>query len=187
MFERFTEAARTAVVAAQEQARQVGADHIGAEHVLVGVLSDRGGAGSAVLGRLGIGVDEVAARAVARGSLDGSALAALGIDLGVVRRRVEATFGSGALDRQRGRRGLFGRRARGAGFVAFTAEAKEALELSLREAVDRSHRSITSGHLLLGLLATRHQTVPDLLQSLGMTCSTEELRRLLRIELDRAA
>lgn len=42
MFERFTEAARRLVVHCQEEARSLGHNHIGTEHILLGILALRG-------------------------------------------------------------------------------------------------------------------------------------------------
>jgi ATP-dependent Clp protease ATP-binding subunit ClpA len=39
MFERFTDAARFAVVSSQEAARELQHDYIGTEHILLGVLA----------------------------------------------------------------------------------------------------------------------------------------------------
>ena len=39
MFERFTDAARSAVVSSQEAARELEHDYIGTEHILLGVLA----------------------------------------------------------------------------------------------------------------------------------------------------
>lgn len=44
MFERFTERARTVVVLAQEEARALGHAYLGSEHLLLGVLRERGAA-----------------------------------------------------------------------------------------------------------------------------------------------
>ncbi|ARP69495.1 Clp protease [Streptomyces pluripotens] len=60
-FERFTVKARQAVVAAQEQARKLKHDHIGTEHVLLGLLDVPDGTAAKVLHRLGY--DKEAARA----------------------------------------------------------------------------------------------------------------------------
>ncbi len=54
MFERFTDRARRAVVLAQEEARQLGHDHVGTEHILLGMLRDGGGVGASALALLGI-------------------------------------------------------------------------------------------------------------------------------------
>ena len=78
---------------------------------------------------------------------DADALAALGIDLDEVRRRVEEAFGPGALDRARAPK----RRFLG-GHIPFAKEAKKALELSLREALALRHNYIGTEHMLLGLL-----------------------------------
>ena len=92
-----------------------------------------------MLGRHGAGAGGAARR---RGT-EPEALAAIGIDLDEIRRRVEASFGPGALER--------GRRGRGR-HVPFTPAAKKALELALREALRLGDREIGAEHVLLGLL-----------------------------------
>jgi ATP-dependent Clp protease ATP-binding subunit ClpA len=188
MFERFTEAARGAVVTAQEEARRTGADGVGAEHVLYGVAADPTGPASTVLDRLGVHATDVAERAAQVRSLDAEALGSLGIDLAEVRRRAEDTFGPGALDRPRRQRtGLFGRRSSGGGHLPFSAEAKHALELSLREAVAREDRSLDTGHLLLGLLRTEQGTARRVLEQLGVHATLEEIRAMVLAEQRPAA
>ena len=61
MFERFTEQSRRVVVLAQEEARMLGHNHIGSEHLLLGLLHERGGTAADVLASAGITVE--AARA----------------------------------------------------------------------------------------------------------------------------
>lgn len=187
MFERFTAAARTAVIMAQEHARRTQADHIGAEHLLLAVVADAGEIPARVLARIGVSPDALAAEVDARGPLDAEALGSLGIDLAEVRRRAEATFGPGALDRLRRQRpGLFRHRSAG-GHLPFTREAKASLELSLRAAVAEQHRHLGPEHVLLGLLATEEGTALAVLQSAGVRQSRVELERLVLAELDRAA
>src|SRR6516165_14074 len=70
MFERFTDGARRVVVLGQEEARELGHNYIGTEHLLLGLLRED---------------DSVAARA----------LAAMGIGLDAVRREVRQTNGPG--------------------------------------------------------------------------------------------
>lgn len=48
MFERFTERARQVVVFAQEEARRFGHDHIGSEHILLGLVREEQGLGARV-------------------------------------------------------------------------------------------------------------------------------------------
>jgi ClpA/ClpB-like protein len=108
MFERFTDAARHIVVQAQDEARRLGHGYIGCEHLLLAAASAGEPAGAVlrdhavtperieaevlrILGR-GPGADPLA-------GLDREALASIGIDLDVVRARIEARFGPDALAR----------------------------------------------------------------------------------------
>jgi ATP-dependent Clp protease ATP-binding subunit ClpA len=151
MFERFTPAARHVLVAAQDEARRLGHDWIGTEHLLLGLVG-RGEGARDVLTELGLSLDAVreeVVEAIGTGCPGGAiderrALAAIGIDLDAVRRSVEAAFGPGALDRGRAGRPCEGTR--------FTPRAKKVLELSLREALALGQDVITGEHVLLGLL-----------------------------------
>jgi predicted metal-dependent phosphoesterase TrpH len=57
MFERFTDKARRAVVLAADEARLLGHDHIGTEHILLGILNEGGGIAASALTSLGITLD----------------------------------------------------------------------------------------------------------------------------------
>lgn len=145
MFERFSDEARAAVVRAAELAREAGSRSVGARHVLVGVLRAEGTA-SRSLRSVGVDPDALATRVATQlraGGLDADALAALGIDLDAVRARADAVFGPGALD-------AAGRPP--GGHLPFGAEAKKALELALREAINHRASEIDGRMLLLGLL-----------------------------------
>jgi ATP-dependent Clp protease ATP-binding subunit ClpA len=147
VFERFTPDAREVVVLAQEEARALRHDAIGSEHLLLSLLRLHTPT-TAVLRRHGLDHDAVAGAVAARAGgedLDGEALRTLGIDLDAVRDVAEATFGPGALDAPRRRRGS-------PAHIPFTAGAKKVLELALREALAMRSRSITDGHIALGLL-----------------------------------
>jgi len=121
MFERFTDSARHLVVQAQHEARRLGHNYIGCEHLLLAAAGLAEPAG-AVLRDQGVTPERVEAeivRTVGRGQaadpdgraadptgrgdplhgLDREALASIGIDLDVVRARLEAAFGPDALDR----------------------------------------------------------------------------------------
>jgi ATP-dependent Clp protease ATP-binding subunit ClpA len=63
VFERFTEEARQVLVLAQEEARILGHDYIGAEHFLLGLLRS-GGSACAALQSVGVGLDEAEERVV---------------------------------------------------------------------------------------------------------------------------
>ena len=111
MFERFTDDARHVVVRAQQDARRLGHNYIGCEHLLLAAAAT-GEPASAILRDQGVTPESVEAeilRTIGRGAaagsadplrgLDREALAAIGIDLDVVRARIEAAFGPDALDR----------------------------------------------------------------------------------------
>ena len=116
MLERFTDGARHVLVQAQKDARRFGHDYIGCEHLLL-AATESGEPAAAVLRDQGITPERVEAeilRTIGRGSsgsadparpadplhgLDREALASIGIDLDVVRARLEAAFGPDALDR----------------------------------------------------------------------------------------
>jgi Clp amino terminal domain, pathogenicity island component len=108
MFERFTDTARHVVVQAQADARRLGHNYIGCEHLLLAVAAV-GEPASAVLRDHGVTPDRVEAeilRTIGRGQtadplggLDRQALAFIGIDVDVVRARIEEAFGPDALTR----------------------------------------------------------------------------------------
>jgi hypothetical protein len=106
MFERFTREAKFVVVDAQKQARRLGHQYIGGEHILLAVVS-AGHPASAILNAHGLTPAYVEGEITRRvgagtgagpfGSLDRDALASIGIDLDTVRARIEASFGPHAM------------------------------------------------------------------------------------------
>lgn len=64
MFERFTDPARQVVVLAHGEARELGHDHIGTEHLLLGLLREERGLAAQALATLGVKVTEVHAQVV---------------------------------------------------------------------------------------------------------------------------
>lgn len=160
MFERFGDDARRVVIRAQEETRRLRDGHIGSEHLLLGVAVADGPGGLALRD---VGLDHPALDLAVRDlpssadELDAEALAAIGVDLDAVRERTDAAFGAGSLDRVAAADGARRRRGRRpAGHIPFTADAKETLETSLREAVDLGHHQIDSGHLLLAVIRLQH-------------------------------
>ena len=195
MFERFTDEARAVVVHAQAEARELRHHYVGTEHLLLGLLR-AAGTGSAVLGQLGIGADDV--RSDVTDFIDGSAteaepvhddataLRAIGIDLDEVRDRIEAAFGPGALDRPVSRSHLWRRRRcddGSSGRVPFTPRAKKVLELSLREAVRLRDPHIGTEHVLLGLAREGVGLASRILVERGVT--PDDVRRGVALELSR--
>ncbi len=113
MFERFTDKARKVVILAKAKAKDQGDGQIGPVHMLYALAATDGVAARALAS---LGVDAAAVERelvpadpgdrVSPGPLgagetagDAEALAAIGIDLDEIRRRIEESFGPGALER----------------------------------------------------------------------------------------
>jgi ATP-dependent Clp protease ATP-binding subunit ClpA len=163
VFERFAHEARSAVVGAQEEARDLRARRIEPAHLLLALTRDPGRGGRALRAA---GLDHATARdALARagGPLDADALAAVGVDLDRVRAAAESAFGPGALDR--------GAPAR-TGHLPFGDAAKRTLEGALRHVLAqprrRRHRVIDTGHLVVGVLAVADPAVQRVLHLAGV-------------------
>jgi ATP-dependent Clp protease ATP-binding subunit ClpA len=174
MFERFTSDAREVVVGAQQQARDLRHDRVGTEHLLLGMLARPGTTAATALDRHGVTREAVTAdvvRLIGNGEPDAEALTSLGIDLDAVRSSVEASFGVGALDGP-------GTRPARTGHIPFTPGAKKVLELSLREAIAGKSRSITDGHVLLGLIREGQGLASTVLHDRGVDLAAlrEDLR-----------
>ena len=182
MFERFTQEARAVVVAAREQAVALGHAHVGAQHLLLGLLGPGTGPASRVLGECGLSRDlvrdVVERRAPADGYLteqDADALRSVGIDLDVVLAHLEASFGPRAVPTAEPRRGR----------VGFSRPAKKVLELALREAIWLKAGTIGSEHILLGLLRCDDADVNAILAELGVR--PDDLRSATLQAIGRAA
>ncbi len=188
MFERFTDKARTAVIAARAEAAERG-DQIRPVYLLHALASGDGVAARALAG---LGVDAVAIeRRLGRaapprrpaGGDDAEALASIGIDLDEIARRVEESFGPGALDRSPGP-------AQGVGRIAMTREAKQSVELAAREARALRHGYVGTEHLLLGLIGAAQRNPrgdfgPQTLKELGI--DPAQARQRVLDELRRAS
>lgn len=165
MFERFTDAARGVVVAAQEVARELGHPAIGTEHLLLALLAPEAGLSARVLAGAGVRADAVRA-ALARAvpppaplisAEDAAALHTIGIDAEAVLGRLTESLGAPVVTRPgpRRRRGLRRRRGCEGGFggaMPFSPRAKLVLAWGLREAVALRSDRIGPEHLLLGLI-----------------------------------
>jgi ATP-dependent Clp protease ATP-binding subunit ClpA len=180
VFERFTTQARSAVVAATDAAHRLHSPHVGREHLLLGLAA----CGEATLAAHGHTAESLSAALSAlptREEEDRRALDAVGIDLDELRAGVEDTFGAAAWDRaapRARRRGALARRLLG-DHRPFSAGAKKALELALRETLADHAPEITATHCLRGVL---RDPGPQVLRLLG----ADEVDRL-RAEARRAA
>jgi ATP-dependent Clp protease ATP-binding subunit ClpA len=163
MFERFTTSARTAVTLAQQEARLIDRPQIGTDHVLIGLAGAGTDPAAQALRSAGVTADALRA-AARRGSgdhLDAGALALLGIDLDAVRRAAEERFGRGALDATTSGHSP-------GGHIPFGVTAKKALGAAVSQATALRTGSISSGHLLLGLLADADGDAVRVLHSCGV-------------------
>ena len=175
MFERFTDKARTAVIAARAEASERG-DQIRPEYLLHALAAGEGVAARALAG-LGVDTGVIERRLDRAAPLrrpagseaageDAEALASIGIDLDEIRRRVEESFGPGALDQAPGP-------AQATGRITMTREAKQSVELAAQEARTLHHGYIGTEHLLLGLSGAaernpRGDFSPQTLRDLGI-------------------
>ena len=163
MFERFSTQARQAVAVARSEAVSQGTRQIGCEHLLIALAHGRSGPAADALRAAGLDpatLSELAAGRRPAEPLDAEALAVIGIDLDRVRRAAEAAFGPGALDHPHQGPGMRRR-------VTMTADCKKVLKLGLRQA-QRSHdRTLSSGHLLIGIIDQGDNGALRLLESAG--------------------
>ena len=175
MFERFTDKARAAVILARTEASERG-DQIRPVYMLHALASGEGVA-ARVLAGLGVDPDDIERRLDRTAPLrkplggeppggDAEALASIGIDLDEIRRRVEESFGPGALERAPAAQ-------QGAGRITMTREAKQSVELAVREARALRHSYIGTEHLLLGLLSAAERNPhgdfsPETVSDLGI-------------------
>ncbi len=179
MFERFTADARDVVMRAQAVARESGTRSIDGRHLLLGLAETEGPAADALAS---VGIDPVGLARDLRaelqsGGLDAEALASVGIDLAAVRASADAVFGKDALDRAG--------RSPSKGHIPFTADAKKALELALREAV-RLHTNRIDGAMLL--LGTLRDTGSPAARTLGRALAEAgSSPSALRLAVERAA
>jgi ATP-dependent Clp protease ATP-binding subunit ClpA len=156
MFERFTKDARRVVADATTLAQDATASETRPEHLFRALLGDEGSIAVVVLEESGATVSELRDELDRRRMRyvdgldedDAEALAAIGIDLDAVVRRIDDNLGG-----RSGRRGT-PRMSRG---------SKKALELALREAIAMRHDYIGSEHLLLGLVREDDRVVRDTL------------------------
>jgi ATP-dependent Clp protease ATP-binding subunit ClpC len=134
-FDKFTERARNVLSLAQEEAQRFQHNYIGTEHLLLGLVREGEGVAAKVLARLGV-------------------------DLEMVRKKVEDIIG-------RGDRVVLGE-------IGLTPRAKKVIELAVDEARLLDHHYIGTEHLLLGLIREGEGIGAGVLESFGL--SLQEVR-----------
>jgi ATP-dependent Clp protease ATP-binding subunit ClpA len=187
MFERFTHAARDAVIRAQQEARDLEQSPIGTQHTLLALLADPAGPIAVAVKDNGVDARYVRAEVIRRvgtrtgpevpspaamDAEDAAALKAIGIDLEAVRKAIEQNFGPGALRLPREvapkRRNPLSRFYSGKGHVPFSPRNKKVLELSLREAIRLKQNFIAPEHIMLGLLREGNGLAVQILAEAGV-------------------
>jgi ATP-dependent Clp protease ATP-binding subunit ClpA len=149
------------LVAGAEVARRLNHPYIGTEHILSVLTHDPHGAATRRLAKLGTTADEIQGalacwleEGVPAAKIDPAALAALGIDFGAVRKRLEQTFGPGALERTH------------AGCLGICPRLKLALAYALDYA---GEQPLGDEHVLLGMLRVPDSAAARVLSGLGVT------------------
>ena len=148
--------------AGTEEARRLGHNYVGTEHVLSVLVRDPDSSATRLLATLGATADAVERElacwleegSTAESRIDPQALATLGIDFESVRDRVEKTFGPGALERTR------------SGCIGICPR----LKMSLAYALDRAAEGpVRDEHVLLGLLSVPDSVAARALGNLGVS------------------
>ena len=178
MFEYFTDRARQAVVASQDEALALGHDFIGTEHLLLGLAGTIDSTAGEVLRDHGVEVERArtetvrlltAAGVVATGGRPATdALATLGIDVAEIQKRADENFGPGAFTYPR---------------PAYTPGAQDVLRQTVQEAQSRGREHMGTEHMLLGLLAGGEGAALDVLAALEV--ETTALRTSILDRIDR--
>lgn len=147
------------LIAGAEEARRLGHGFVGTEHILLVLLRKPDGQARLVLEQLGVSVADAETAigpCLAGGTpkIDPEALATIGIDFEAVRRRLEQTFGPGALERSH------------ASCLGVAPRAK----LALAYALDRAGgKPLGDEHILLGMLSVPDSLAARALGELGVS------------------
>lgn len=194
MLERFTVAARRAVMRARDEATALRHRYIGSEHLLLALLDPGAEPAYGLLrgagidyGRARTGVEKLTGRPEPILSEDdAAALRTVGIDLDEVLAKIEATFGAGALDQPSGPRRLrFGRPTGTPSRPGLNPHMKKVLELAVRDAIQRHSGAIGTGHILLGMIQDERTAGARVLVDAGVDLAA--LRAAVLRDLDQAA
>jgi ATP-dependent Clp protease ATP-binding subunit ClpA len=152
--------------AGTDEARRLGHNYVGTEHMLRVLVRDPAGSATRLLAALGVSTDAVERAlacwpedSTATATIDPTALATLGIDFEEVRERLEETFGPGALERTR------------SGCMGVCPRLKMAPAYSLDHA---SQGSFGEEHVLLGLLSVPDSVAARVLGELGVSLAAAQ-------------
>jgi len=146
------------LLAGAREARSLGHDAVGTEHVLLAMLRDQRGDTDRLLRRVDvspIAVEETLGLQPAAGArIDRDALASLGIDLDAVRDRLEKSFGADAFEQAH------------ASCLGVNPRLKKALAAAVERA---GEGAIADADVLLGMLSVPDSRAAGVLSGLGAT------------------
>jgi ATP-dependent Clp protease ATP-binding subunit ClpA len=192
MFGRFTSSALTAIENAQIEARSLGHNYVGTEHVLIALSARSDTTAGAALEDFGIEptrLRDALSRLLGSPPPDeATLLRSLGIDLHAVRQTVERTLGPDALQKARQKprpRWFRGRHGNChsilLGEIGVTPRLKRSFELAVQQAGTAGDAQANDGYLLLALLEDRRGMAAELVgEQIGDVALLEEnLRRRL--------
>jgi ATP-dependent Clp protease ATP-binding subunit ClpA len=153
------------LIAGAEEARRLGHSYVGTEHILLVLLRRPAGPATLVLEHLGVSAAEAetaigACLVGGTPKIDPEALATIGIDFDAVRRRLEQTFGPGALERSQ------------ASCLGVAPRAKLALAYALDHA---GGEPLRDEHILLGMLSVPDSLAARALGELGVSLELAEV------------
>jgi ATP-dependent Clp protease ATP-binding subunit ClpA len=144
-----------------DEARRLGHNCVGTEHVLLALVRDGDGGAARLLGQLAVTPEAIEQALTCwlggggpPGKIDPRALAALGIDFAAVRERLEQTFGPGALEQAR------------SACLGIAPRLKLALAYALGLA---AREPLLDEHVLLGMLRVPESVAAGVLRELGVT------------------
>lgn len=169
MFERMSKSLRNTIIHASEEAAALGSPEIGPEHLLASIAAQTGSVASSILTEVGATPEAIRAAIEAE---DAETLAAIGISLDTVRRKVVQTMGEEAWSRPLVKWN-----------GPFTQAGKNAIISTVGVVRKLRRREITPEHLLLALLE-RSAPVEALLKRLGV--SYADIRQRLLSEVSKA-
>jgi ATP-dependent Clp protease ATP-binding subunit ClpA len=183
MFDRFTDQAREVVVVAQEEAIAAGHPWLGTEHLLVAMLRGEEDVPAEALGSLGVTSENIRADLMdavgtpdrpTAGPLDRRALETIGIDVEEIRRRLEDSFGPGALEGTKAWKEMR--------CLRLDPTTKKVLQVALREAIRLGEKRVRPEHILLAIVRVQDCLAAQLLAKrvplwLLREAVTERIRR----------
>jgi ATP-dependent Clp protease ATP-binding subunit ClpA len=144
-----------------DEARRLGDNYVGTEHVLLALARDADGGAVRLLGQLAVTADAIEQSVTGLvggsepgGTIDPQALAALGIDFEAVRKRLEQTFGPGALEQTR------------SACLGIAPRLKQALAYALDLAAGEP---LCDEHVPLGILSVPESVAARVLRELDVT------------------